>query len=154
MNDHSSDPTHNQHSDEQPETAEAKTSSRTEEAFRDLTDAARKAFDAGMSDAREAADSFVPRAREEFEKGTHDVAYAFAYVGAFGAALLDEITPGSVRSGFETGAAAGRRAATESARKKEEPGEESPQASDESDTVNTEDSPSPEPPQGEGPELA
>ena len=85
--------------------------SETREAFRDLGDSVKKAFQAGSHDARKAAKDAVPQARQEFSKGLHDIAYGVAYLASFGVALAREITPDPVNDGFQEGSEAGRKAA-------------------------------------------
>ncbi|NNE90714.1 MAG: hypothetical protein HKN23_03625 [Verrucomicrobiales bacterium] len=98
---------------EELEETEKSSCSDSREAFKDLGDAAKKAFRAGSHDAREALKNAVPRAKDDFQKGIHDIAYGLAYAASFGAILLKEFTPESMADGFSEGTEAGRKAADE-----------------------------------------
>jgi len=104
----------------------------TRDAFRDLGDSVKRAFQAGTSDARKAAKDAVPQARQEFEKGLHDIAYGVTYLASFGVALAREITPEPVNSGFREGSEAGRKAAENLMEKRRQ--EEEKSSADESPT--------------------
>ncbi len=81
------------------------------EAFDDLGEAVKRAWEAGSRDARRAAREALPKARKEFERGIHDFAWGLAYLASFGAGLAREIVPDSVGEGWEKGSEAGSRAA-------------------------------------------
>lgn len=83
----------------------------TRDAFEDLVRSAKDAFTAGARDARDAARTAIPKAREGFGKGLHDLAYGLAYGLSFGATLAREITPENLKKGFTEGGGAGREAA-------------------------------------------
>ncbi len=106
--------------------------SETREAFRDLGDSVKRAFQAGTSDARKAAKDAVPHAGQEFAKGLHDIAYGVAYLASFGVALAREITPEPVNDGFREGSGAGRKAAENLMKKRGQ--EEEKSSADESPT--------------------
>jgi len=98
-------------------TSEPEAFEETRDAYRDLGDAVKKAFQAGSNDAKKAAKNAVPKAGEEFAKGLHDIAYGVAYLAAFSAEMAKELTPDPVCDGFSEGTDAGRTAA-ESMREK------------------------------------
>lgn len=98
-----------------PESESARSESR--EAFDNLSDAVRNAWKAGTSDAKKAAKEAVPKAKQEFERGFHDLAWGAAYVFGFGAALARELSPDCVNDGWDKGADAGRDAAAKMAEK-------------------------------------
>ena len=111
----------NEQSDEKEESSRKEgTSFESKDAFRDLGDSFRKAFDAGTSDAKKAFDETFPKVKSDLAKGVHDVAYAVAYATAFGAALVREVTPENIRDGFREGTEAGTRAAEKVVRDAEE----------------------------------
>lgn len=83
----------------------------TREALDDLGDAVKRLWESGCRDARRAAEDAVPRAREEFHRGLHDLAWGVAYVASFGAGLIRELAPDSVNHGWEEGHEAGKKAA-------------------------------------------
>ncbi len=82
----------------------------TRQALDDLGDAVKRLWESGSRDARRAAEDAVPRAREEFHRGLHDLAWGVAYVASFGAGLIRELAPDSVNHGWEEGHAAGKKA--------------------------------------------
>lgn len=92
------------------------TQQRLDELSETLTEAIKK----GGRDARRAFDEGLPKAKQEFVKGLHDVAYTLAYAAAFGAGIVREITPDALREGLRDGAASGRRAAEEAIRRQRE----------------------------------
>ncbi len=92
------------------------TQQRLDELSETLTEAIKK----GGRDARRAFDEGFPKAKQDFVKGIHDVAYALAYAAAFGAGIAREITPDALREGLREGAASGRRAADEAIRQRRE----------------------------------
>ncbi|MCB1237830.1 MAG: hypothetical protein KDM91_22380, partial [Verrucomicrobiae bacterium] len=94
--------------------------SASREAFEELSEALKKAFRAGASDAKKAIDEAVPRTKEDFSKGLHDIAYGLSYLVAFGAEMARQVTPDSVESGIAEGSAAGRDAAEKLKRRREE----------------------------------
>lgn len=87
---------------------------------KEFTESIEDALKRGAKDAKKTFDEVYPRAKEEFAKGIHDVAYAFAYATAFGGALLREVTPDNLRDGFREGSAAGQRAAEDVIRERRE----------------------------------
>jgi len=89
----------------------AKECENSREAFDDLVRAAKDAFRSGSDDARDAALNAIPRARESFNKGLHDLAYGLAYGLTFGSTLAREFTPEVMKNGFTEGSSAGREAA-------------------------------------------
>ena len=100
--------------EEEPSAEDASTSSSEEPRNpQDFARCVEDAFRSGAEDAKETFDRVYPKAREEFSRGVHDVAYAVAYAASFGGALLREVTPGNLRDGFREGSAAGQRAAEE-----------------------------------------
>lgn len=88
--------------------------------FEDFADSLRDAVKTGGKDARNAVEENLPKAKENFEKGVHDVAYALSYVAAFGTALIREIAPEPLTEGVREGKEAGRRAADEVVRNRKE----------------------------------
>lgn len=108
----------------------------TRQAFEDLGEAFRRAWKAGTSDAKRTAEDAIPRAKEEFTKGVHELAWGAAYLASFGVTLAREVAPDCVDRGWAEGTAAGRKAAenfTERSREKEEraePSEGSPSGED------------------------
>lgn len=92
----------------------------TDPNFDDFAESVRNAFRTGGKDAREAVDNYLPKAKEEFGKGIHDVAYAVSYAAAFGTALLREIAPEPLTDGVREGKEAGQRAADEVIRNRKE----------------------------------
>jgi hypothetical protein len=87
--------------------------------FRDIRDA----FENGGRDARRAFDEALPRVKEDFAKGLHDIAYTVAYAAAFGGAVIREITPENLKDGVRDGARSGQRAAGEMMRQRREKAE-------------------------------
>ncbi|MEX2578207.1 MAG: hypothetical protein WD342_04050 [Verrucomicrobiales bacterium] len=101
-----------------------------------LARAVREAFRNGSEDARKAFEENMPKAKEDFAKGVHDVAYAVAYAASFSAALLKEVAPEPLADGVREGREAGERAARKVARERR--GEETggtPDCSDDSGPV-------------------
>lgn len=107
--DHTED--HPNEENQEPNSERESTRSESREAFDHLGDAVRNAWKAGTSDARKAAREAVPKAKQEFERGFHDLAWGAAYVFGFGAALARELSPDCVNEGWDQGAEAGRDAA-------------------------------------------
>ncbi len=95
----------------------------TRETLDDLSRTLTEAILKGGRDARRAFEDGMPKVKSEFSKGLHDVAYALAYATTFGAALVREATPDSLRDGLRQGAASGRRAAEEVVRQRREKAE-------------------------------
>jgi len=95
----------------------------TREVLDDLSRTLTEAIQKGGRDARRKFDETMPRAKREFAKGVHDLAYGVAYAATFGSALLREFTPESLRDGLREGAASGRRAADEVMRQRREKAE-------------------------------
>ncbi|MCB1230037.1 MAG: hypothetical protein KDN19_07220 [Verrucomicrobiae bacterium] len=87
------------------------------EAFADLGAAVKRAWNAGAADAREAAKQAVPKTREEFARGFHDLAWGAAYLIGFGAAIAREIAPECVNQGWDEGVTAGQKAGVSVAEK-------------------------------------
>lgn len=88
--------------------------------FSRFTESLRDTARTGADDAKRVFDEAFPKAKEEFTKGAHDVAYGISYAASFGAALLSEILSDNLRDGFSEGGRAGRRAAEEVVRQREE----------------------------------
>lgn len=80
-------------------------------AMEDIGDAVRRAWNAGTRDAKQTARDAMPKAREGFTRGLHDLAWGVAYLASFGVGLAREITPEAVEEGWRAGAKAGKRAA-------------------------------------------
>lgn len=99
------------------------TGSSTPDPFRDIPGTIRDAFENGGRDARRAFDEALPKAKEDFAKGLHDIAYTVAYAAAFGGALIREITPENLKEGIRDGARTGQRAAEEMVRQRREKAE-------------------------------
>lgn len=95
----------------------------TRETLDDLSRSLTEAIQRGGRDARRKFEESMPKAKEEFGKGVHDLAYAIAYAATFGSSLLREVTPDSLRDGLREGAASGRRAADEVMRQRREKAE-------------------------------
>ena len=93
------------------------------DAARKVDDFAKSVEDAlrnGARDARKAFDTALPKAKEDLNKGVHDLAYALAYATAFGGALLKEVTPDVLSEGLREGMAAGQKAASDVIRERKE----------------------------------
>lgn len=88
--------------------------------FRDIPHTIRDAFENGGRDARRAFEDALPKAKEDFSKGIHDVAYTFAYAAAFSGAVIREITPENLKDGIREGSRSGQRAAEEMMRQRRE----------------------------------
>lgn len=88
--------------------------------FEEFSQSIRDALKTGGEDARKAVEENMPKAKESFEKGIHDVAYAVAYVASFGTALAREFAPDPLTEGVREGKEAGRRAADEVVRNRKE----------------------------------
>lgn len=92
----------------------------SKEAFKDLADAAKKAFDAGKRDASQAAKNAVPNFKEGVRDSVYDVTYTLAYGAVFAATLIRNIVPEAMTTGFAEGADSGRKAADIFAAKQKE----------------------------------
>ena len=88
--------------------------------IQDVASTIRNAFENGGRDARRVFDETLPKAKADFAKGLHDVAYTLAYATAFGGALLREMTPDHLKEGIRDGARTGQRAAEEMMRQRRE----------------------------------
>lgn len=88
--------------------------------IQDVASTIRHAFENGGRDARRVFDEPLPKAKADFAKGLHDVAYSLAYATAFGGALLREMTPDHLKEGIRDGARTGQRAAEEMMRQRRE----------------------------------
>ena len=102
----------------------------TRQAFDDLGDAFRRAWKAGTSDAKRTAKDAIPKAKEEFTKGIHDLAWGAAYLASFGVTLAREIAPDCVDRGWAEGSEAGRKAAENFAERSREKTEAAKKADD------------------------
>jgi hypothetical protein len=106
-----------------PEPAPGPSPKTTQEKLDELSNTLTEAILKGGRDAKRAFDEGMPKVKGEFAKGLHDVAYAVGYAATFGAALLREATPDSLREGLRNGAASGRKAADEVMRQRREKAE-------------------------------
>lgn len=107
----------NDHEDSQNEKSD---SERGQKQFDDFARSVRDAVKNGGKDARDAVEKHIPKAREDFSKGVHDIAYAFSYAATFGTALLREFAPEPLTDGVREGKEAGQRAADEVVRNRKE----------------------------------
>jgi len=107
----------NQHPEETPEQNSSSTPETESRPCDDLGSAFRNAVDDGVNDAKSAAKEAIPKVKEDFAKGVHDIAYGVSYALSFGATLAKEFTPDIVANGFTEGNNAGKKAATEFAEK-------------------------------------
>ena len=111
----------NPESTDQPQSDPDTTARRgTRETLDDLSRTLTEALRNGGRDARRAVEDGFPKVKSEFAQGLHEAAYAVAYAATFGAALVREVTPDSLRNGFREGATSGRRAAEEVMRQRRE----------------------------------
>jgi hypothetical protein len=120
MNDETIDPSESSQTSNE---ADSSTERQTSDPFQNFSRSLRDALQNGGNDARRMFDEEFPKAKEEFAKGVHDVAYAVAYAAAFGGALLREITPEPLKNGVREGTASGQRAAEEVLRQRREKAE-------------------------------
>jgi hypothetical protein len=117
-----------------PEPAPGPSPKTTQEKLDELSNTLTEAILKGGRDAKRAFDEGMPKVKGEFAKGLHDVAYAVGYAATFGAALLREATPDSLREGLRNGAASGRKAADEVMRQRREKAERGTTAPGDGDT--------------------
>lgn len=103
-----------------PESHDPEAPKSTQQKLDELSETLTEAIKKGGRDAKRAFDEGFPKAKQEFVKGIHDVAYTLAYAAAFGAGIVREITPDALRDGLREGAVSGRRAAEEAIRRQRE----------------------------------
>lgn len=89
-------------------------------AFEDLASAFKEAARKGRTDAKQAFEQAVPKLKQDFNKGAHDLAYAVSFAAAFGYEILRELTPDTLANGAREGQEAGRRAANDAIRRQRE----------------------------------
>ena len=124
------EPTANEEGSDQSESYSPPPEGDAKQAFEDLGESFRRAWRAGTSDARRNAKDAIPRAREDFAKGLHDLTWGAAYVVSFGVTLAREIAPDCVDQGWQEGSDAGRKAAESFAEKNRK----SPETSEEKES--------------------
>jgi len=103
--------------------------SEEEPVFKDVSTSFKDAVKEGVEDAKEAARDTIPKVKEEFGRGVHDVAYGISFLVAFGATLAREFAPENATRGAAEGRSAGRKAAEDFAAKQRAAREE-PEASE------------------------
>ncbi len=93
---------------------------KSKEAFHDLARSIRRAMESGSRDARKVIDEGLPKAKEDFARGIHEIAYALSYATAFGGTIIADLTPDPLKKGFRDGASSGRKAAEDVLRQRRE----------------------------------
>lgn len=86
--------------------------------FEDLKDAVRKAWEAGASKARDAADEAIPKTKGAIEKAAYEVVYELAYGATFASTVVGHLVPDVLRKASKSGATAGEEAAQDFVKKR------------------------------------
>ena len=93
------------------------------EAFKDLGNAAKRAFKVGGEEARKTAREAFPKVKIALRDGVHDIAWATGYLSAFATTFAKTLAPETAKSGFAEGSESGRHAAENfGAKKNVDPG--------------------------------
>ena len=72
------------------------------EAFKDLGNAAKRAFKVGGEEARKTAQEAVPKVKKGVRDGVHDVAWAAGYLSAFATTFAKNLAdPCDAQNGFD-----------------------------------------------------
>ena len=91
------------------------------EAFDDFRTAAKKAWEAGTSEAKKAAKDVVPRTRDAMREAAFEVIYDLAYGANFASELVKEFVPDAVTEATAKGGEAGRQAARDFMERRKNP---------------------------------
>ncbi|MEM1295364.1 MAG: hypothetical protein AAGH89_08360 [Verrucomicrobiota bacterium] len=106
--------------DPQPEETPPQPQSSSRKAFDDLKDAAKRAWEETMREAKQSADGAVPKLKEEFKRAANELVYDLSYATQFTSTLAKNAIPDVTVNAGEEGATAGKEAAEEFLRKRQE----------------------------------
>ena len=94
--------------------------SASKRAFEDLKDAARRAWEETVREAKQRADGAAPKLKEELKRAANELIYDLSYATQFTSTLAKNAVPDVTATASQNGAAAGKEAAEEYLRKRKE----------------------------------